>query len=120
MFLYDLQRFGKGEFVKTVDHKGLKCYRFSLPKNLLYNVENNKANSIYYQYGPNGMGNLTSVVLGPVFVSKSFFYGTDPTVVKAINFTNWQVPDEEDYAKFDTFFDIEKYSGANFYCKLQI
>jgi len=80
-----------------VTHHGLKTYRFILADNLLFNAENNPENAVYYQLGLNGFANLTSVALGPVFVSKSFYFQTDPRVVKTVNFTNWEVPNKDDY-----------------------
>lgn len=109
VFLDDLNRFGQGEFDKVVYHYDMKCYRFRIQKSLVQNATYCPENDQYWAYGPNGVANVTNVNGGPVFASKPYFIDGDETLLKVINITNSRYGN---YYDFDSYFDLEKYTGA--------
>lgn len=70
------------------------------------NTESFPSNDGYYQYGPNGLGNLTKTSGFPFFLSKPHFLGGDPSLQASV------LGLTPDPSKHDTFLDLEPYTGT--------
>ena len=111
-FLDSNQRVANGTFVDHRTEHGFDIYRYRVGPELLSNVSVNPMFDVFYQYGPNGVVNQTSVMGSPLFASKPYFLDGDPVLGTLVNYTEPQlnVP-----ANYESYLDIEKYSGATFY-----
>jgi len=103
---------------KRTEH-GFNIYRYRVGPKLLSNVSVEPSFDVYYQHGPNGVVNQTSVMGSPLFASKPYFLDADPIVGTMVNYTEPQLNVPSNY---ESFLDIEEYSGAVFYVteKMQI
>jgi len=64
---------------ETLQVQGIQLYNFGLQDKDLENATLNPDNAAYFQFGPNGVINLTSCSQGaPIFVSKPHFLDADP------------------------------------------
>jgi len=108
-------------FNRTVEVKGITLDEFILPSSTLESAAKNPANAKYYT-SIDGMHNMTSAELVPgapgipLFVSKPYYIGVDPTVNSMVNLllpdgTVQQgfVPNPEIH---DTFVRLEPLTGA--------
>jgi hypothetical protein len=87
------------------DLYGLKLHRYMIqPKDLL-NCTMNALNCEYYNFAPSGMGNITSAVNAPVWISNPHFCNADPSLIEAIGGMN---PNPEIHL---TYVDIEPQTG---------
>jgi len=118
-FLDQNQRIANGSFVEKRTEHGFNIYRYRVGPKLLSNVSVEPSFDVYYQHGPNGVVNQTSVMGSPLFASKPYFLDADPIVGTMVNYTEPQLNVPSNY---ESFLDIEEYSGAVFYVteKMQI
>lgn len=107
---------------ETATYNGVDSFRFRLVDTFMFNKTKNPENAKYYMDRWNGLLNLTSVKKLPLFVSKYHYLDTDEEVYSNVkiysdaNLTQLITPDRE----FDIKLDIEPYSGAALYAKLNI
>lgn len=80
--------------------------RYGLDVEDFDNVTLDPSNAEYYQFGPCGLGNMTSVLGAPVFASKPHFLNSSETLVNAIDGLK---PDVELH---DTYIDVEPWTGS--------
>ena len=106
-----------GKYVKKTTKRNFECVRFVIDPNDLNNITKNPHNKKYFAYAPNGLVNQTSVFTAPFFGSKPYYLGSDPTLVKLINFTD---PSQVKPKKYESIFDIEKYTGTVLHANEQI
>lgn len=106
-----------GTYKKTTTVHGFKCLQRGINSNDLKNATLNPKNARYYAFGPNGLINQTSILMAPLFGSKPYFYQADKTLIKLINYSD---PSSVEPEKYDSRFDIEKYTGANLKGDLQM
>ena len=118
-FLDQNQRIANGSFVEKRTEHGFNIYRYRVGPELLSNTTVTPGFDKYYQYGPNGVVNQTSLMGSPLFASKPYFLDADPLVGTLVNYTEPQlnVP-----SVYESYLDIEEYSGAVFYVteKMQV
>jgi hypothetical protein len=112
LYLDPFLRSGQGSF----DHKHLvsdmEVYRFTVANDLVANAQDNPVNAIYYGYGPSGVVNMTTVLGGPLFIGKPYFLGGESDTLQAV--LNIITPVAEDLEIYDSYFDIEHFTGAVF------
>lgn len=107
----------KGEYDKKVTKKNFECLRFVINADNLKNATENKANAKFMAFGPNGLVNQTGVFTAPLFGSKPYFYGADKTLLKLINYSD---PSQVEPEKYESVFDIERYTGTVLHANEQI
>ena len=112
LYLDPFLRSGQGSF----DHKHLvsdmEVYRFVVSNDLVANAADNPDNAIYYGYGPSGVVNMTTVLGGPLFIGKPYFLGGESDTLQAV--LNITTPIAEDLDTYDSYFDVEHFTGAVF------
>ena len=112
LYLDPFLRSGQGSF----DHKHLvsdmDVYRFVVANDLVANAQDNPVNAIYYGYGPSGVVNMTTVLGGPMFIGKPYFLGGESDTLLAVLDTTTPIADDLDI--YDSYFDIEHFTGAVF------
>lgn len=96
------------QFVPTilVDLNGVTLRRFSPNSNWLLNVSSLMENADFYQFGPSGLANLTSMVGAQVFVSTPHFLNGDLSLLNGVDGLS------PDASLHDTYLDIEPKTGA--------
>lgn len=99
----------KGSYDKKTTKKSYDCMRYIISNDNLKNATENKKNAKYMAYGPNGLVNQTGVFTIPLFGSKPYFLGADKTLLKLINYSD---PSQVEPSKYESIFDIEKYTGT--------
>ena len=73
----------------------------------------NEDNHDYHQYKYNGLFNITSVIGGPIFVSKNMFKDVENRISNKVRFFNENGKETEPRQKIDDiFFEIEFFSRA--------
>ncbi|OMJ92299.1 hypothetical protein SteCoe_4959 [Stentor coeruleus] len=102
----------EGKYDKQVTVKNFDCYRYRINNDILKNSTAIEKNKALYAFGPSGLINETMVFGAPVFGSKPYFLDADTILLKLVNFSDFASVHIHDY---DTFFDVEKYSGTVFY-----
>lgn len=112
IYLDEAARFGPMKYDKIKYVNGYKCYRYRIGPELLGNVTDNPDFAKYYQYGPSGLANATTVMGAPMFVSKPYFYSGDPMLNTLVNYTKQDLNTPDEY---DSYIDIEHYSGGTFW-----
>jgi len=60
-----------------VTYNGVDSFRYSLSQDFMKNKTENPDNAKYYMDRWNGLLNITSVKLAPLFVSKMYFLDAD-------------------------------------------
>lgn len=106
-----------GAYKKKSTFRGFECLQRGINSNDLKNASMNPKNYGYYAYAPNGLVNQTGLLMAPLFGSRPYFYKADSTLIKLINFSD---PSVVQPSKYDSRFDIEKYTGAQLKGDLQI
>lgn len=94
--------------LKTADINDLydlKLKRYQLQFKDLENCTTNPSNCAYYNFAPNGMGNLTGAVNAPAWISNPHFTDADPSLIGAIS---GMVPNVDTHR---TYLDIEPQTG---------
>jgi hypothetical protein len=107
----ELERSIETRYDKEVYHYDLLCYRFIAEDSNFESFKSNSDNDVFYSYGPDGLINATSVYSAPVFASKPYFYGGDDKLLKILELVD---KDLGDLSVYETFFDVEHYTGAVF------
>jgi hypothetical protein len=98
-----------GIYDKKTTKRNFECLRFIIDPDDLQNVTKNPKNLKYYAFAPNGLVNQTSVLTAPLFGSKPYYLDGDKTLRKLINYTD---PSQVEPDKYESSFDIEKYTGT--------
>jgi hypothetical protein len=111
-FLDPVYRWGKAKYLKKTTIDYFRCYRYHVDKEFLYNATSNPDFAAYYNWGPDGVANQTSVFGAPVFASKPYFLDGDPVLNELVNYTKIELNNPENY---DSVFDIEHWTGGLFY-----
>ena len=112
LYLDPFLRSGQGSF----DHKHLvsdmEVYRYIVSNDLVANAIDNPDNAVYYSYGPSGVVNMPTVMGGPLFIGKPYFLGGESeTLLSVLDITT---PYAEDLDIYDSYFDLEHFTGAVF------
>lgn len=106
VFVDDIYRTAYMEFKKTVyDWHQIPLRRYGLQTKDMENYTQNPVQAQYYQFGPEGLENLTAATGVPAFVSKPHFLGCDPSLVAAVK----GVSPRADI--HDTYLDLEPQTG---------
>ena len=108
---------GYSIYNKTVTVRGMECYRYVVPPSFTYNATQNPAHAVFYQLGPQGLLNQTSILQGPLFISKPYFLDADPMLNQLITYTTPQYNFPDNY---NTYSDVEYYSGIPIYLIQQL
>jgi hypothetical protein len=87
------------------DLYGLKLKRYMVQAKDLLNCSMNPANCAYYNGAPSGMGNITSAVAAPVWISNPHFCNADPYLIQSIGGMN---PNPDIHL---TYVDVEPQTG---------
>jgi hypothetical protein len=107
VFMAQLYRSVQLQFAKESTYNGIDILQFVFDKNLYSNNATYGPNANYFQYGPNGLGNVTSCAnYIPFFPSNPRFEGVDHSVAAALTYIN--APGVVDTS---SYFDIEPNSG---------
>jgi hypothetical protein len=112
IYLDEAARFGSMTYDHTTTIHGFKCYRYRIGPDLLSNATDNPDFAKYYQFAPSGLANATTVMGAPMFVSKPYFYSGDKMLNTLVNYTETDLNTPD---KYDSYIDIEHYSGGTFY-----
>ena len=99
----------KLSYNKTVNHKGLECYRYMMKASQFQNISQNPAQANYWQFGPPGILNLTTIFSVPFFLSSPYFLDADPTLNNLIQYTTLQFDVPE---RYHSYYDLEKFTGT--------
>lgn len=102
----------EGQYVDETTHRGFKCLRFNINKKTLFNVTQNPAQDTFFQYGPTGLVNQSSVMGAPLFGSKPYFLDGDPMLGELVIYTR---PELNVPSNYESYLNLEPYSGACFY-----
>jgi lysosome membrane protein 2 len=107
-FISQLFRSGYFTYVEDTSIYGITLYRYSIPKEEMYNSSLNKANAKFYSFGLSGVLNLTTVfpMNAPVFASKPHFLDADPLFLA--NLTGLS----PNRTLHDSYLDIEPNTGG--------
>ncbi|OMJ84865.1 hypothetical protein SteCoe_13922 [Stentor coeruleus] len=105
------------DYKETKTHSGLECYRFDYSNSIFDNITSNPSKSVYYQYAPKGLLNLTNIFNAPIFLSRPYFLNGDSVLNNLISYTTSQFNIPSNY---HTSIDIEKYTGNILYQKQQL
>lgn len=109
LYVNDVYRSSYALFSKTTDDwHGVTLRRYEVNPKDSENVTSNPAQGQYYNYSPNGLGNLTQVATLPLFISKPHFLDADPWYVSSV--VGMQ-PNREIH---DVYLDVEPNTGALF------
>ena len=105
------------EFKKTVTLKEMECYRFILPASLFSNSTVNPDHAKYYQFGPQGLINQTTVLQFPIFTSKPYFLDADPILTTLVSYTTpqYNIP-----VNYESYVDSEYITGVPIYLVQQL
>lgn len=98
---------------ETMDYKGIKLLKMTVPDSVFQNSTVNPENSVYYMEGTAGFYNLTSSRQRvPIFVSQPHFLGIrDPAVLEKVSgFT-------PDAGKHQLFLGVEPTSGLTIFAR---
>jgi len=102
-----LQRELQLQFQQHVDYKGIECKRYIVDPIEKMNQEEYPRNWAFYQYGRNGLFNMSMVMQGmPLFASYAHFYDSDKNLSSRVIGLNPQQDLHE------TSLDVEHNSGT--------
>ena len=104
-------------YVKEVTIREFDCLRYSINPNILQNASQNPANVVFYQFGPYGIVNQTTVFSAPLFGSKPYFLDADPMLNQLVNYSD---PTLAVPSLYESAFDSEIYSGTVLHALEQI
>lgn len=99
----------QGEYKKRVTTRDFDCLRFGIKPTILLNATSNPDNAVFWQFGPDGLVNQTTVLGAPLFGSKPYFLNGDPILNMLINYSDPSLAVPEHY---ESVFDVELYSGT--------
>lgn len=119
VFVDDLYRTGKFIYYKTKNYDGVSVYRYRIDKSLVDSSKTNPYNANFYMDKFDGIGNETSILKAPMFISKPYYKDvgdigkirveikkyTPDNVVKSDD-----IDDEELFE--ESWIDVEPTSGA--------
>lgn len=105
------------EYNKTLVINDMECYRFTVPASMLYNATVIPEHAVFYQFGPQGLINQSSVLQMPLFASKPYFLDGDPILNQMVYYTTPQYNIPKNY---DSYFDSEFYTGIPMYLVEQL
>lgn len=97
---------------KTVTRRELECYRYMMSAKQFENATQNAAQSTYFQFGPSGLLNTTSIYSIPFFLSSPYFLNADPVLNNLVQYTTLQFDAPE---RYHSYYDLEKYTGTPIY-----
>eukprot|EP00035_Acanthoeca_spectabilis_P025168 m.457158 g.457158 ORF g.457158 m.457158 type:complete len:588 (+) comp21209_c0_seq1:110-1873(+) len=118
-FTGDLGRSGSLSYNSTTTYNDVEVFRYIIPPEDFANVEESPSACAYSNFGMSGSLNMTTFVGAPVFATKPFFLDADPRYSE--NLTNFSPgPGGVTREEFDTFLDIEPYSGTVLNAQKQI
>ncbi len=105
LYVSDIYRTVFIQHTSNEDWHGVSLRRYRLQQKDLYNATMNPNAAQYYQFGPNGMENLTAAVGFPSWVSKPQFLDGDAKLVEAIEGLSPNINDH------DSYLDMEPMTG---------
>mmetsp|Transcript_21130 Transcript_21130/g.62936 ORF Transcript_21130/g.62936 Transcript_21130/m.62936 type:complete len:597 (-) Transcript_21130:1730-3520(-) len=119
VFVGDLGRSGHLVYNNSRTINGVTAYRFVLSPDDFANVKGVSGNCAYSNFGLRGTLNMTSLVRAPAFASKPFWLDGDPEYLS--NLTNVTPgPRGVTREEFDTFIDLEPYTGTTLQAQKQL
>ena len=109
IYVSDIYRSSFSIYEKTTDDwHGVKLRKYIVNLKDAENATTNPENAQFYNFAPNGLGNLTQVATLPLFISKPHFLDADPWYVQSV--VGMQ-PNREIH---DVHFELEPNTGALF------
>ena len=121
IYVIDVFKAGKTQVTSTTaNYNGINCRRFNLDKSFFQSSNLNKENENFYMDKYNGILNISSAKLAPVFVAKPYYLDST-NVPKSLIFsdkakTNLITPNSDG----ETILDIEPYTGVTLGGKINL
>ena len=125
LYITDLYRGGPGRCTdQIITYNGADSYRYALEDSFLKKGSENPLNIPFYMDRWNGVMNLTSVKMAPLFASKFYYMDADEELYNSVsmfrhddvNRTSKMLQNRD----MDIYIDVEPYSGAGIAAALRL